>query len=380
MNKNKRIKIGVVLLALLILFPVVAFGAQVDTGKEDKNNVPASNAFEQASRYMDLVVRNGMPGLEDWQGATINPEPVVLYDINGEKLFYEFSVEKNTKMVGRMKVCANKVLGSPVQTFEIGPRLWNPEEAIQKSIEVANNDYPSGKIKTTKLVVYNYHSVGAMTVVQDKTTGETHRIIVDATTNEIIPDKAPTETEEGVISIYNQLPKEKKVQNIAKWENSIEINTITPMMTFTKTLDVPLHGQITSLACAVATAQMIGEYYDVDNSQEDIMCIMGCGMESGCSLDQQLDYYKSDDGLGKAGTHSHSSPSFYQSVNEIDNNRPLVSGTPGHARAMKGYWYLVNSPGAEYILINDPAPLGVGESKWESWDVIDRENDQHVID
>lgn len=218
MNKNKKIQIGVILLALLILFSVVAFREHINTDEEDKNNVPASKAFEQASRYMDLVVRIGLSDLEDWQGATINPEPVVLYDINGEKLFYEFSVEKDTEMVGTMKVCANKVLGSPVQTFEIGPRLWNPEEAIQKSIEVANNDYPSGKIKTTKLVVYNYHIVGAMTVVQDKTTGETHRIFVDATTNEIIPDKAPTETERGVISFYNQLSKEKKVQNIAIWK------------------------------------------------------------------------------------------------------------------------------------------------------------------
>jgi len=377
MNKNKIIQIGAVLLALLILLPVVAFGAQVDTGEEDKNNVLASKAFKQASRYMDLVVRIGLSGLEDWQGATINPEPVVLYDINGEKLFYEFSVEKDTEMVGTMKVSANKVLGSPVHTFEIGPRLWKPEEAIQKSIKVANNDYPSGKIKSAKLVVYSYPKVGVMTVVQDKNTGETHRIFVDATTNEIIPDKAPTETERGVISIYNQLSKEKKVKNVAKWKDSDKVNKITLMASDFKSLDVPLHGQITSNGCAIATAKMIGEYYGVDNSQEDIMCIMGCGMESGCSQQQQVDYYKSDDGLGKAGTHSHSSPNFYSSKVEINNNRPLKSGINAHARVMRGYW---DTPIIDYILINDPSPMPTGESRWESWGEVTHENDIHVID
>lgn len=43
---------------------------------------------------------------------------------------------------------------------------------MKKSIEVANKEYPDGKIKSTQMVVYSYPSIGAMTVVKDKTSGD----------------------------------------------------------------------------------------------------------------------------------------------------------------------------------------------------------------
>jgi len=65
---------------------------------------------------------------------------------------------------------------------------------MDKSIEIAKNNYPTGVIKSTQMVVYSYPNIGAMTVVKDKTTGKEHRIFVDVFTLEMVQDKPATAT------------------------------------------------------------------------------------------------------------------------------------------------------------------------------------------
>lgn len=109
---------------------------------------------------------------EKWGGASIDPKPLELYDINGQKLYYQLSVYKDNNIIGRIDIGATKKLGSSIQVIEFDPRPFDADEAIKKSIEIAKKEYPDGKIKSTKMVVYSYPSIGAMTVVKDKTTGE----------------------------------------------------------------------------------------------------------------------------------------------------------------------------------------------------------------
>lgn len=52
----------------------------------------------------------------------------------------------------------------------------------------------SNQLKSTKMIVYNYPSIGAMTLVKDKTTGDEYRIFVDAYTLDEVEDKPATET------------------------------------------------------------------------------------------------------------------------------------------------------------------------------------------
>lgn len=404
-------------MAISLIFAIVpAMGAQPDsTGdnnpanfNKDKHNVTAKKAYEHANAHMISFLAANTPGLESWRGASVNPEPVVLYDINGKKLYYEFSVENETEMVGRMKVSANKVLGHSVKTFEIGPRLWNADAAMQKSIDVANEEYPDGKIKSTKMVVYDYPRIGAMTVVHDKTTGEKHRIFVDAYTLDVIPDKAPTETEEGVWSRYEQISKDKKSKNIARWKDSddlamsvegeaasMDIDIQKPItkenlkkleaspvntMSMVATLDVPLYGQITSHACAVASAQMIAKYHGSWYSQSQISLFMGgCGIGGGCTSSEQLRFYKGE--LDKQGS-SEDISYLDDAVFEIDRNRPFVSAiysspSTGHARVVRGY--TLNSGGHDYLWINDPWPVNEGVTKWEDWDSVSHKYHLYVV-
>ena len=124
---------------------------------------------------------------------------------------------------------------------------------------------------------------------------------------------------------------------------------------------------------------MIAKYYGVSHSQDHIANVMGCGWNSGCSISQQLKYYKSDkpNGLGKKGSCADASRTWEEAKNEVNKNRPLASGVlvngfTGHMRCCRG-WKECSSwwGGTEhYLYINDPWPVNEGRTYWENWDDV----------
>jgi uncharacterized membrane protein YkoI len=250
----------------------------------ENNYVPQKRALDHARVFMLYAVMTGTPGLEEWKGATIDPNPVVIYDINGKKLFYEFAVMKNGKMVGTMKVAANRIIGHSVVTFEVGPRPWDPATAIEKAKEIVQKRYP-GKIISTKIVCYSYPKIGVMITLIDQK-GEERNIIIDATDYSIVFDNKSTTCKScglGVWSFYEHIPLNERPKRIAMWERDdkfvsfvikkaetmgINIANVLSEYEFNKlrnqivrvkgcsqkTLDVPLYGQTNEFRCAVATA------------------------------------------------------------------------------------------------------------------------------
>jgi hypothetical protein len=91
---------------------------------------------------------------EKWEGASIDPKSLELYDISGQKLYYEFSVYKENNLISRIDIGANKTLGSALRRIEIDPKPYNVAEVIEKSIKTAKAKYPNGKIVSTNMVVY----------------------------------------------------------------------------------------------------------------------------------------------------------------------------------------------------------------------------------
>ncbi|HPS88490.1 MAG TPA: GTPase - sulfate adenylate transferase subunit 1, partial [Methanosarcina vacuolata] len=193
---------GIVALILVILLVGITFIPAVSAQNEDNYSVTAEDAFKNANANMISFIAAEAPNFEDWTGASIDPKPIELYDINGQKLFYQFSVYKEKKLIGTIDIYANKTLGNSFNDIAFDPEPYKTAEAIKKSKDIAKKNYPNGEIKSTSLVVYNYPSIGAMTVVKDKTTGFEHRIFVDAYTLEKVEDKPVTETEPGVWSMY----------------------------------------------------------------------------------------------------------------------------------------------------------------------------------
>jgi len=385
----KHNKIGISTLVLAMLLVGIALIPTINAQEEKDYSVTVEKALKHANTHMMYFIAADSD-FKEWKGASIDPKPLELYDINGKKLFYEFSVYKNNNLIGKIKVCANKKLGQSVQSFVLNPKPFDETEATKKSIEIAKNEYPDGSIKSTRMVVYIYPSIGAMTLVKDKTTGDEHRIIVDVYTLEEVEDKPATETEPGVWSMYDQILKNGVDDNLEKWQKSDKLNNFLEIeatgmgidisapvteekatklsgdisitsTTTAKTLNVPLYGQETSYYCAVASAQMIAAYYGVSHSQNYIYGVMG-GTGGTVTNSQQLTYYKSSDGLHKTRSAStETGLTFSSAVSEINNNKPFKSAvyydmSSGHARVCRGYTY--TSDGIQYLKLNDPASGG----------------------
>jgi len=177
---------------IIMLLVLVAFVPSV-SAQENDYSVTTVKAFEYANANMIDFITGNAPGFENWKGASIDPKPLELYDINGQKLFYQFSVYKAKKLIGTIDVCADKTLGHSINDITFDPEPYKAVEAIKKSKEIAKKNYPDGEIKSTIMVVYSYPRVGAMTLVKDKATGVKHRIFVDAYTLDEIKDKPATE-------------------------------------------------------------------------------------------------------------------------------------------------------------------------------------------
>lgn len=415
MNKSKGMQLGAMLAAMLLVSIAFVAGVSADSPTSANwSTVSEKKGLEHATVYMLRSVLTKTPGLEDWRGAMVNPEPLTLYDINGKKLFYEFLIEKNGDVVGTMKVSASPELGYSVKTLEIGPRPWNASVAVEKATEIALQQFDGkAQIISAQLVVYGYPKIGVMVTSADQAGGKT-RMFIDAADYSIIPDKEPGADKIGVWSIYNHIPKENISQNVAQWNrddkyvsfviekaNSIGIVNLTQkplseneltslekqgigILTDTsKTLDVPLYGQSNSYRCCVASAQMIAAYYGVSHTQDHIASVMGCGNTSGCIPSQELTYYKgaAPNGLGKTQSWDDTTPTWLENKNSIDQNKPLRSGTPTHCRVSRGWKQTTDIWGnpVYQIYINDPYPGWLPRTYWENWGDVTHADDIYVI-
>ncbi|AKB45267.1 hypothetical protein [Methanosarcina vacuolata] len=217
-----RNKIGTRVLLLAVFLAAVALVPAVNAQNENDYSVTEEVAFEHANAQIIDFIANDAE-FEEWKGAAIDPKPLELYDPNGQKLYHQFSVYKNNSLIGRVDVGANKTLGQSIQVIEQTPVLYNITEAVNKSIETARNEYPDGEIKSTEVVVYCYPSIGAMTVIKDKASGDEHRIFVDAYTLEVIPDRHATETEPGIWSIFDRRLQNGVEENLKSWQASDQL-------------------------------------------------------------------------------------------------------------------------------------------------------------
>jgi len=112
---------GIILLALLLaamaMVPMVSATDNLQSLSNDKeliesNYIPVGLAREQATITMLSMIQSGALD-SNWVGATINPIPHEIYDVNGERLFYLFSVEKKVKGLGRYMQLQVGFLGAP---------------------------------------------------------------------------------------------------------------------------------------------------------------------------------------------------------------------------------------------------------------------------
>lgn len=77
------------LLLSMVLIPVVS--AQT----ENNYTITVEEAFKHANAHMEYFAAANITDFGDWKGASIDAKLLELYDINGKKLYYQFSVYTN---------------------------------------------------------------------------------------------------------------------------------------------------------------------------------------------------------------------------------------------------------------------------------------------
>lgn len=385
---------------------------------------------DRALAHAQLTVRRdwaaNIQGFSRWHQAELDPKPLVLHDLNGAELFYEFTLRRGNEAVGSVKASASRTLGSPVIAVETGPRRWDPDAATRKAIERAKKQFPKSEIKETSLVCYGYPKIGVR--VDLNTEGELSSVIYDASSMVQVTRFGPDQPE-GLTawSFYETIAKPRAEENMKRWkladrelDEAGRVAKIAFATAFTdKEIDAVrnalvlqsqfhfiefyssrvlkygprcsphdcfmLYAQQTDVFCAVATGQMILDFHRWPFTQDEIADAMNTGA-GGTDIDDQATGIESLTNNTFNATVD-STANWGEAKAEIDANRPLKSGISGHARACAGWkrqniWLVTKEP-QRWLQIYDPWPWNAeicqgGAVVWEDWDAVHHTNFMYV--
>lgn len=379
---------------------------------------------EKAKEHIKFAIMKNwigkVSGFENWHNVKLEEKPLIIHDLNGQNLFYEYQVKLENDIVGMVKASASKVLGSPVPQIQLGPRRWNPDQAIINAKEAVKKLYPNAKVSRLEFVCYSYPKIGVR-VHLDDSKGELRSLIFDVASTRLV-DRFGADELPGFASwsFYDEIIEEAS-KRVARWDamdeeldivrgkiprllgpgiNSGERESIGDLyikLSIYDIISVPfisskivqycqhcsthncnsLHAQHTDVYCACATGQMILDFYRYYYSQDECAIAMGTG-PFGTYISGMLDGLES---LSKNCLEAEldGSATWSEAKSEIDANRPLASLIPNHARACFGWKrqniYLVSSTPARWLYILDPWPWNAdicsgGAVYWEDWSAV----------
>jgi len=344
---------------------------------------------EYATRQVLSFIRlgeSGAPSKRAWsinllpEAGPFNWDNLDIYDIKGRLLFKD----KMLSLVGglqiRMRMAATTILGAPTWSAGVGP-TFDISRAIQKAEQLAADHDLTPVAGAQALVCYSYPKLGLLCSKNNSI----EKVVIDLGDFIIIPTNAGANagTPESIIcwSPFDLITNATIGALNESW--SIAIAALPEMPSGTsnltraiasaqasveeKTLELKLHGQETSVYCAVATGQMLLEYYGIAKTQKEIATAMKTS-STGSENPDQLAAYRSLTG-GTLDPLFDDKPSYEGAKSEIQQARPLKSGISGHARACAGY----KVDNDQWLYIYDPWPVGQGAIYYENW------NDKNLI-
>ncbi|MCA9686477.1 MAG: hypothetical protein KC457_30190, partial [Myxococcales bacterium] len=384
---------------------------------EKEHLVSKSEAFEHATISVLQTARSELPGIQPWTRGAIAKAPTVIHDINGTPLFYDYEVKEGRATLGTIRTAASKILGDPDVAYELGARSWNFKAIAEKLLPKVQRANRGATVGKPLLVCYGYPKLGVMFPITGPR-GKS-RVIFDFSGVQV-PEGDPAKGIEGAFawSFYDSLKTNTRKAGLARYETidtfraslspavRQQITTVKAVsmlerriapwqLTKNVTRELAfcthylatharghhcfaLHGQQQWDYCAVATAQMILDYYRYHYTQATIAPALGYA-PGGCPSDQSPGYESLSHGHLEATFDG--SPTWAKAKARIDAGEPFKTGIPGHARACAGYSYtqsiLVPIGGSgvtnRRLMIYDPSPWNAddtvgGSVSWESWD------------
>lgn len=391
--------------------------------KKPEANIEPERAMEHALLTFRRAWAGRIEGFEPWGSVELDSDPLVIHDLNGEPLFYEFSAMDGNEQIGRIKTSATKRVGATVPTVEMGVRPWNPDIGKKNAKKRVKELYPKARIENTELVCYGYPKIGVRVDIADEQLGDKSLIFDVADASEVarfgsdelegqtawsyLDEQDPLQAEHKE-RLWELRDKEREAANketpkiFARAFTSKEAEKVKSTFLVTSDLiKIPfysskvlkfaprctphdcfeLYAQHTNVYCAVATGQMILDFYRYHYDQDDIATAMGTGA-GGTGNPGQVAGYESLSNNCLNATYD-TSANWSEAKAEIDANRPVKSGVPGHARACAGWkrqniWIIGQTP-KRWLQIYDPWPWNTdicagGQVYWEDWEAINHTN------
>lgn len=395
--------------------------------EEPQSPVSKDRAKEHALLTVRRAWAGDVAGFDGWGSVELDAKPLEIHDLNGKLLFYEFAAMRGDQSVGYVKASASKTVGTPVPAIIIGKRGWEPSSAFKGGAEQAAKLFPNAKVTKQELVCYSYPKIGVRTFLQAPKQNLVS-VITDAASHSVVSRFGADELEgQTCWSFYDEIGQNEVSGRETKWEaadreleaaiaqtpRALEGAFTDSDLTSVKAAVVPqptprlpgivipfysqqviqycrhcsthdcyaLHAQQTDVYCAVATGQMIMDFYRYNFSQTDIAAAMGTG-PAGTSNDGQKTGYEKLSNKCLLATIDLTAD-WVEAKTEIDANRPLKSGINGHARACFGWKRqnitLIGQAPKRWLFILDPWPWNAnlcagGAIVWEDWDAVKHTN------
>jgi hypothetical protein len=356
----------------------------------------------------------------------LDDSPLVINDLDGRPLFYEFEVRDREEVVGTVRASASQELGPSVLSTQLGARRWEPGAALRAAPGAVRELYRGQRVRVgaADLVCYCWPKIGVRVRFSSAELGE-RSIVLDA--SDLLPiERYGGDQPEGstAYSFYAEQVEPELELRRRRWQReeedlAIVRETVPEIMDEGIAIDgelrdllatrlhtrvtldklvlthqqtvrfgprcsphecMELYSQQTDVYCAVATGQMILDFYKWHFSQDQIAATMGTD-SGGTSQSGQIAGYEGRSN-GCLDATLDETAAWSEAVAEINANRPFKSGIPGHARCGAGYersWSFSKFGFDRWLKVYDPWPWNAdicqgGAITWEDWDAVNHTN------
>ncbi|MCI5147134.1 MAG: hypothetical protein D3923_16810, partial [Candidatus Electrothrix sp. AR3] len=117
-------------------------------------------AMQHAVLAVQRAWASEVPDFAEWGSSEVESEPLIIYDLNGERLFYDFNVRIGKQTVGVVRASANTMVGSPIVSLQLGPHQWSSDEVPQEAVAaVKRRDAHTDINDNTSFVCYCYPKI-----------------------------------------------------------------------------------------------------------------------------------------------------------------------------------------------------------------------------
>ena len=184
--------------------------------------MPIETAYnESLAAFWSFTLDGPYSSDPNWTSAALDPEPVILYDINSKPQYYEFYVRNGNDIPGYIWTAANRLLGHGIFRIYEGPPSYNHSQVAQDAEKIVKTRYPTYPILSNIPALYggSYPMLSSMIMIRNTSSGSSERIIVDAFSHEIVPDHASEDYKghEYAWSYLDSIPESEYTTRIAQW-------------------------------------------------------------------------------------------------------------------------------------------------------------------